>query len=56
MVIARVCALFSSICPKVVLRLASRMLQMLIPSVSAPLSGICHKVSLFFSGAFEVDL
>jgi len=61
MMIARVWALLSAICPQVslflllILRLTFRMLQMVIPRVSAVLSVSGLKISLFFTGSFQVD-
>ena len=38
----------------VVLRLASRMLAMLLPRAAALLSAICPEVSLFFGDSFKL--
>ena len=61
MVIPRVWALLSAICPQVslflplILRLAFRMLRMVIPRVSDLLCASCLKISLLFACSFEVD-
>ena len=61
MVIARVCRLFSAICPNVSLFCASslkvtfRLLRMVRSRIWALLSAICPKVSLFFASSFKVS-
>jgi len=57
MVLARVFALLSAMCPKlslfllVVIWVASRMLGMLIPNASVLLSAICPKFLLVFANS-----